>query len=566
MKKSLLYFSLLVAILIGGYLRLYKLGSIPWALNRDEASIGYTAYSILHTGTDEHGVAWPINIESFGDWKLPVYMYASLPFVAAFGLEPWVVRLPSALAGIALIPLAYYFVISFKIKNLEEKKIEYIGILAAWLIAVSPWSVRLSRIAYEANVALVLAVIGITLIVRSLNTKKPGLLFLGLFVSLSTLLTYHAYQVFMPIMLLVLLVHLRKEGIALIKKQPYVLIGSIAVVALFAALLILGNTSHANTTKFSGLSIFSEETHHTRLFEKRISFVDQTGLLAKVYANSGTMILENIEQNIAALFSLTFLFVNGGTHGSHDISGIGNVYWITGFFSVVALISLTQHSTIKMKHSVVKLLLFWLLAASIAPLITVEAAHSIRFSPALFSFEVLAAIGFVTTLDMIKNNHYKVVAMALAALILFFSVFQVVVTYFVIYPQRDVQNWRWYSKEVSADVFKLKSEYAEIYMPQVDSSPYIFLLFDWQYPPEKLAKNLKYYPTDSGGFTHASQLENIFFERIDWSDFISSPERKLLFIEKFEFDKQNISENDFQIIKKYETKNSNASYYLISNE
>ena len=34
-------------------LRFFKLGEVPIELNRDEASLGYTAYSLLETGRDE---------------------------------------------------------------------------------------------------------------------------------------------------------------------------------------------------------------------------------------------------------------------------------------------------------------------------------------------------------------------------------------------------------------------------------------------------------------------------------------------------------------------------------
>ena len=67
-------------------LRGWRLGQIPQGLNRDEASLGYTAWSLLKSGHDEWGQPWPINIKSFGDWKLPAYSYILLPVVASLGI------------------------------------------------------------------------------------------------------------------------------------------------------------------------------------------------------------------------------------------------------------------------------------------------------------------------------------------------------------------------------------------------------------------------------------------------------------------------------------------------
>ncbi|KKU78425.1 MAG: Glycosyl transferase family 39, partial [Candidatus Amesbacteria bacterium GW2011_GWA2_47_70] len=92
MKKFLLIFILILA----SVLRLYKLSSYPAGLNADEAALGYNAYSLMLTGRDEHGHPWPVNLESFGDFKPAGYAYLLIPFIKVFGLTELAVRLPSA--------------------------------------------------------------------------------------------------------------------------------------------------------------------------------------------------------------------------------------------------------------------------------------------------------------------------------------------------------------------------------------------------------------------------------------------------------------------------------------
>ena len=69
MNFSLKKIILIVILVLSAVLRLYSLDEFPSGLNADEAAIGYNAYSLLRTGRDEHGNAWPIVFKSFGDYK-----------------------------------------------------------------------------------------------------------------------------------------------------------------------------------------------------------------------------------------------------------------------------------------------------------------------------------------------------------------------------------------------------------------------------------------------------------------------------------------------------------------
>ena len=91
---------LIVIIILAAILRFWKLGENPPALYWDEASLGYNAYSILKTARDEHGEFMPLSrFIAFGDYKPSGYIYASVPFIALFGLNEFSIRFASALAG-----------------------------------------------------------------------------------------------------------------------------------------------------------------------------------------------------------------------------------------------------------------------------------------------------------------------------------------------------------------------------------------------------------------------------------------------------------------------------------
>ena len=78
----------------------------PPGLFGDEAAFGYNGWAIAHHGVDQYGVAWPLFFRSFGDYKGPVGVYSEALLTAFLPLTPFTVRLPNALAGIALALVA----------------------------------------------------------------------------------------------------------------------------------------------------------------------------------------------------------------------------------------------------------------------------------------------------------------------------------------------------------------------------------------------------------------------------------------------------------------------------
>ena len=113
-------------------LRFYKLGEIPAGFYQDESAIGYNAYSVMETGKDEHGQTFPLYFKSFGDYKLPVYIYLTALSVQTFGLNEFAVRFPSALFGFLTVVVFYFFV-----KELTRNK--PLSIISTAFLAISPW-------------------------------------------------------------------------------------------------------------------------------------------------------------------------------------------------------------------------------------------------------------------------------------------------------------------------------------------------------------------------------------------------------------------------------------------
>jgi len=184
---------LFLILILASVLRLFSLGSLPPSLYWDEASLGYNAYSIAQSLKDEHGEFLPIDrFIAFGDYKPPGFIYAAALSVKFLGLNEMTIRLPSALAGIFLVYLTF-------LASLEIFGSRKIALLAALFISISPWSLHLSRGAFEANLAASFNLAGIYFFLKGRRNGfflVPSFLFFIL-----SFYTFNANRIIAPVLI-----------------------------------------------------------------------------------------------------------------------------------------------------------------------------------------------------------------------------------------------------------------------------------------------------------------------------------------------------------------------------
>ena len=89
--EKCIFFPLLA---LGIFVRLYRFGSAPPGLNQDEAFAAYDAWALLHYGTDSSLHRFPVYLTAWGSGMNALESYLMIPFLALFGVKPWVSRLP----------------------------------------------------------------------------------------------------------------------------------------------------------------------------------------------------------------------------------------------------------------------------------------------------------------------------------------------------------------------------------------------------------------------------------------------------------------------------------------
>lgn len=178
-KKRLLMIGLI--LLLGILFRTWDFGNNPSGISDDEASQGYTAYSLLRTGKDEYGKPMPILIRSFGTYASSLYAYMAVVPVKMLGLNAVSVRVVSLTSGIILIFLGIYLW----------------GLIGGLVIAISPVFVFYSRSVFETNLALMILFLGVALV------KRKSIKLAFVLISLSAY-AYHVERVLSLILMFVM--------------------------------------------------------------------------------------------------------------------------------------------------------------------------------------------------------------------------------------------------------------------------------------------------------------------------------------------------------------------------
>jgi hypothetical protein len=217
------------------------LGTAPPGLFGDEASFGYNGWAISHFGTDQYGTHWPLFFRSFGDYKGPAGVYFEALLTSILPLTPWVIRLPNALAGIALAFAAGW--LGWRLTR--SHAVVLILVLEA---AFEPWLFHLGRTMLEADLLTPLCYV-LTLAAlaaggeRSLRFCIAAGILLG-----AACFTAQPARFFTPVLLVIILLSFRGSlrGARL----------AALVVPVAIALIIIVGAGSAITARFGEVSVF----------------------------------------------------------------------------------------------------------------------------------------------------------------------------------------------------------------------------------------------------------------------------------------------------------------------
>lgn len=497
-------------------MRLWNVEQVPSRLTVDEMSIGYNAYSILKTGKDEWGVILPKAFQAFGDYKQPVYIYLTIPFIALFDVTATAVRLPSILTGVALIGLMYILVK----KNFGELP----ALCSALVITFSPWAIQLSRIGFESNVALALFVGGLIALqlAREKNSWKWGVI-TGMLFALSCY-TYVAFRLIIGLLMVCL-------GFFSYKQKAWRKSWLISFVTLIIFLLPLGKEliSGSGTARFSQISLFSDTGITAQELERRnFCFLVNQSILPKVcqiFFTQELFLVSRFAQQYLSFFSFTFLFWEGDDSLYLNPPGFGEFWLIllpAFIFGVIYFFKLSKKT-----H---RWLQFIFLITPIPSALVAE-PQIVRGSAVMFFLSMLIGLGIWRSWEVIKHHRYKMPIVVMSCLLLFFSGMYSQLNYHVVYANQYADAFSPFPPELSDAVAQHEVQYQTIYFSnKYFSDAHIFLAFYQKIDPAEYQRTVIRPPRDQFGFSHPIQLGKYYFGEKTLNDFACDGQSGVLFI------------------------------------
>lgn len=422
-KNSYITFFLCAIFLFALFLRTTHLSSYPVGFQIDEASLGYNAYSILHTGKSEAGISLPLYIDTFGDNRPTGYNYFAIPSVAVFGLTVFATRLPGALFGaLMVIPV---FLLGYILTH--DKKI---AVVSSLLVAAAPWSIVLSRASAEAVIALFFILSGFYLVLNFTKSTKSWQLLLGTIFLASSFFFYHTPRIFVPLFFFVsiLVLYFPFKKIRQ-NKQLIGLVCSFLFLCIVSFLLIF--VVKGGTGRFSQVNIFSfPETKLTMEEQIREDGTAHTPLLeTRAFHNKGVNYFLTFTSNYFEYFSGDFLFINGGLPVWYKVDKVGLLLLIECPFLIYGLFVLA-----KSKNRMSKLPLLWILVAPIVASVTVDDIPNINRAIVLFPMlEIVTSVGLMHIAEEVSHIKYQVVSIQIKYLLfaIFFLLFTLNFGYFL---------------------------------------------------------------------------------------------------------------------------------------
>ena len=472
-KNNKNFILLAVIVFIAVFLRFYQLGSNPPSLTWDEVAWGYNAYSLGIDGKDEFGRFLPHDyLESFGDFKPPVYAYLDVIPVKFLGLNEFAIRFPSAFFGVLTVLLTFFLV-----KRLfsQSKHKESYALVSSLFLAISPWHILLSRGAFEANVASFFIVLGIWGFLSAVGDKKWYLVISAISFAIS-MYTFNTPRIVVPILVLILAVIFRKKLFE-IKREAII---SFIVGFLIFAPIIGFLLSPQAALRYKEVNIFSDAgvvKSANQLIEN-----DGNAIWSKIIHNRRVLYGIEYVKHYFDNLSPMFLFIRGDGNPKFSTQEVGQMY----IFDIVFLIG-GIFLLIKKREGYFWLIPLWLLIGIIPAATARETPHALRIETTLPTFQIIAAYGFVQIIEILKKRKKEVSLILLSVLFINFVYFAH--NYFTHYPKDFSAEWQYGYKDSISFVKEVEGNFDFIQVTQTLGRPYIYYLLYINKTPEYFREN-----------------------------------------------------------------------------
>lgn len=492
------YLILIGIVLIGLFLRFYRILDFPVQLNHDEVSQLYDAISIAQTGKDIYSNFLPTIFPSVQDYKSPFYTYITALLYLIIGGGELTIKLPGAIFGSLAILAVYLFVLNL-FKNSK------IALLSSFLTAIAPFEIFFSRKSFESVAGIFFMILGFATLLKF--TKKQSdnkMLFVSSILIAVAAYTYFSHAIIIPLLLFTFVLIYRES---FLKNFKQVLLPMILLIVLLIPILII------------------IVTNPDARYRSQTVFVTQDVNLGKniEYAQIKTKAILDFSFNrYLSQFNINYIFGNGleFTHqGPLDQGLLLLVQMPFLFLGIIYLIRIKDFIQEK------KFIFAWILIGMLPSGLTFEQQSPHRSIMVFTMLNIISAIGVFYFLKFIyeiqKNGKLK--RILFTALILAFSLnyLYFIHMYFVNFPFEKSQNIQYPFKEVARFAWQNHDSFDQIIFdplfgetaPVIGTAAHYYLAYYGNFPPAKFQQ--EYRP---GEKVREVLFDKFSIRKIDWRE------------------------------------------------
>mgnify|MGYP001151623016 CR=1 FL=1 len=395
----------------------------------------------------------------------------------------------------AILGILTVFITYLLVKELFNKNV---ALLSSFFLAICPWHLYNSRIAFNANLLPFLYTLSLLFLLKGIKGNKKFLVLSAIPFGIS-FYTYALSFCWIPLVLLSIFIIFRKK-IILCKKEIIISLLLLLIISSPIILFYLKNQFHL--ININKILIFSLSTLTVPHFNQVTVFNTSQPFFYAI-------------RSYSSHFSFSFLFFNSRIL---SIRGFGLLYL---FQLPLILIGLFYCIKTSRKPSS-QFLIIWLITFPIpVSFTTFDIPHPLRTINALPLFSILTALGIFYLFKKIKGTSNLSIKRALFITLSLFliatplNIGLFLHKYFRIPLSHDLVYMQYGIKESIECIKNIQTKYDKIVITDKINQPYIYVLFFTKYDPIRFqSENVKKITT-LGGWTGVKAFNKYIFTDIE---------------------------------------------------
>jgi len=485
-----------------------------------------------------HGNPWyQLMYPSYGDYKLPIYIWFASISVKIFGASAWALRLPSALAGIGTV-ISTGLIAKFLFKNSKKINPKSIQLLAMLMVAISPWSIMFSRTAFEGHLAQFLVSLSILTLMwlhssvsplHQFGKETPWTIFkLTITALLGALATYTYFSVrfVWPVIFIAIQIFFTLKFISGKNKTKSLIknaiLSSIIPLGIFFLLLIPMVKSplyeESNKFRYSTSSVLNNIDYP--VISNGLRELAGNSTIDRFFFHRHLLLIKELAINYSDHLNLNYLFISGDSNLRHGTTTHGLFLLILLPIFIYGLFKLFLNN----KRALAVLIVWWIIALLPAS-VPETTPHALRSLNGLLPLSIIIAYGLTQfihfTLVRSQKKIFKVTLVGFLLLAIF-NLAHFLNHYFYHYPKISAHDWQDGYKELALTIDEYKDGVTTVWVEPFEGRFYLWLLAFGNYSATEIQQMEK-------SDYKMKKIENIEVAPYDW-DRLKTNSHKILVV------------------------------------